>query len=446
MNSRLEQEIEIFEGNTLQELVPRFRTENPRCYLYGADRAGKAVEIGLSDKLLSKHLMLLGGIGTGKSTALYQIVRQIKASLSDEDVMVIFDTKGDFRKQFFEPGDVVISNDAYATGTNGEDYWNIFNEIDQDERLEENLNEIARTLFYEKIARSNSPFFPSAAKDLFYAILYYFCLTADDAGGLDNAALRRFFDLATVDFLREALESDVAREKLLAFTSYISHSDSTETQGVFSELQQTAREILIGNFTKAGTLSMRKLVRGKSKRTIFIEYDLGIGNTLTPIYRLLFDMAIKEALSRQDEVDEANAPNVFMVADEFRLLPHLQHIDNAVNFGRSLGMKFIVGLQNIDQLYEGYGQERARSILSGFSTKITFQLNDPVSRGYIQGVFGKNRKIYSFLQTRQHLGLMESVYSANVVEDWDISNLRIGEAIIGFPGKQPFFFRFDPSR
>ncbi len=31
----------------------------------------------------------------------------------------------------------------------------------------------------------------------------------------------------------------------------------------------------------------------------------------------------------------------------------------------------------------------------------------------------------------------------NVVEDWDISRLQIGEAIIGLPGYEPFIFKFD---
>ena len=38
---------------------------------------------------------------------------------------------------------------------------------------------------------------------------------------------------------------------------------------------------------------------------------------------------------------------------------------------------------------------------------------------------------------------MESIREAYVVEDWDISNLRLGEAIIGFPGQRPFIFRFE---
>ena len=220
-------------------------------------------------------------------------------------------------------------------------------------------------------------------------------------------------------------------------TSYIYDDASGQTQGVLSELQQQVRELFIGNFKKRGTLSMRELVRQKGGRMIFVEYDLSVGETLTPIYTLLFDLAIKEALSRKK-----SKGNIFFAVDEFRLLPNLTHIDDAVNFGRSMGVKFMVGLQNIEQMYEVYGQARARSILSGFLTSICFRVNDHTSVEYVQQLHGRNRKKEVYMAAVQGRGIVENVRDANVVEDWDIQRLKIGEAIIGLPGREPFRFQF----
>lgn len=446
---RFEKEIEVFEGGRLfNDIPPIHLNKTPRCHFFGKDQSGRPSQVGLDDDLLSKHLLFLGGIGTGKTTAMYQLIKQIRDGMTTDDVMVVFDTKGDFRKRFFRPGDVVISNDDYAIGPNGtKDFWNLFNEIETDEHMEENLVEIARTIFYDKLQSTKEPFFPNAAKDLFLAILYYFCDTDTDEDGNpvghSNEDIRSYLDQATIAELLKTLKD--YPDLFQAFTSYIETEGTPQSQGVFSELQQVVREVFLGNFRKDGTLSIRDLVRKKQGKIIFIEYDLAIGNTLTPIYRLLFDLAIKEALSRQDEEEliQGTKSNVFFVADEFRLLPHLQHIDNAVNFGRSLGVKFIIGLQNVEQLYASYGQLRASSILSGFSTRICFRLNDNVSRTYIKGTFGKNRKIESYLSTVQSRGLHESVRDANVIEDWDITHLKTGEAIIGIPEHEPFFFKFD---
>lgn len=42
----------------------------------------------------------------------------------------------------------------------------------------------------------------------------------------------------------------------------------------------------------------------------------------------------------------------------------------------------------------------------------------------------------------QSRGIVEQVREANVVEDWDISNLPLGRAIIGLTGYEPFYFQF----
>ena len=219
--------------------------------------------------------------------------------------------------------------------------------------------------------------------------------------------------------------------------SYIADDRSPQTQGVISELQQLIREIFVGNFRKAGDLSLRKAIRKKGGRIIFIEYDLGIGGMLTPIYRLMLDMAIKEALCRKK-----SEGNVWFIIDEFRLIPHLQHIDDGVNFGRSLGAKFIIGVQNVEQVFHAYEEALARSVLSGFLTTIAFRVNDTTTRNYIQQLFGKNRKKDVYMATVQSRGVIEQVRDANVVEDWDIANLPVGRAIVGLPGLEPFYFQF----
>lgn len=131
------------------------------------------------------------------------------------------------------------------------------------------------------------------------------------------------------------------------------------------------------------------------------------------------------------------------ITDEFRLLPHLNHIDDAVNFGRSMGVKFMIGIQNVEQIYDNYGEARARSIMSGFSTTMTFRLTDEKSKEYVKGIFGQNRKVDMYIPLRTTQGIVEEQRDGHVVEDWNISGLQLGEAIIGLPWQEPFLFRFD---
>ena len=425
--------IEVFEGNTLHDQPIQYDAYNPICEFQGVGVDNLSLTVPLNADILSRHLMFIGGIGTGKTNALGQIVSQLKKNMSTDDVMIIFDTKGDFYRNFYQSGDVVISNDITATGSKKVDYWNIFNEIENDENMEANIVEISKSLFHQKIEKTNQPFFPNAAKDLFAAVLTHFIRNRNTLKA-DNQTLRTFFDSSPTSQLREML---LQHNDMKAMVSYIADDRSPQTQGVMSELQQISREILLGNFKKQGTLSMRNLVRSKGGKIIFVEYDIGVGAMLSPIYSLLFDMAIKEALCRKK-----SEGSVYFVADEFRLIPNLQHVDDAVNFGRSLGVKFMIGIQNVEQVYECYGVKLAKSIMSGFLTTIAFRVNDVSSKLYIKDLYGKNRKREIYMSTVQTKGITENIREAHVVEDWDISNLDLGESIIGLPGKPPFLFKF----
>jgi type IV secretory pathway TraG/TraD family ATPase VirD4 len=401
----------------------------------GTIPAGNAGVWAIDEGLLSRHMLMLGAIGAGKSNATYHLIQKLRSSMTTNDVMFIFDTKGDYYNQFYRKGDIVISNDERATDGVRANYWNLFREITIDDRHLENAVEVVKSIFAEKLERSSQPFFPNAAKDLLRALIMYIIRNKQQfpAGG-DNAMLLEVLQTvdprAFVDLLKSAKDTK-------AMVPYIEDLSSGQTQGVLSELQQGTTDVLIGNFARQGTLSMRELVRQKGGRVVFIEYDLSIGSVLGPIYQLLFDLAIKEALSRRK-----NEGNVFFIIDEFRLLPKLTHIDDGVNFGRSLGAKFIIGVQNVEQVFHVYGEELARSMLSGFSTTVSFRLNDYKSREFVKDLAGANGRVTSYESSNKTKGIVEQYRDTTVIQDYDVNSLRIGEALILRNGNPPFRFRF----
>ncbi len=432
--------ISVCEGVKLQTTVPseakssqQADMKNPRpinVTFNGTNGNGGLDTFVLTEKLLSQHLLLVGGIGSGKTNTFNHIIHTLTPQLSRNDVMIIFDTKGDFYREFYKPGDVVISNDSTARGAMGVDYWNILNEIEDDDHLEENVVEISNALFAERLKDSgDNAFFPNAAKGIVAAVLYHFVKVKKKVGA-NNSLLAEFFKSVDQQMLLDLLDM---YPQYQAIKSYIPENAPEQALGVLAEIQQAMRAVLIGNFAQRGSLSMRNLVRNKGGKKIFIEYDIGIGSMLSPVYTLLFDMAIKEALCRQK-----SDGNVFFVVDEFKLLPNLQHIDDAVNFGRSLGIKFMIGIQNTDQIIEAYNENMAKNIFSGFLNQFAFKVNDFSTRKYIKERAGVNRKATVFKTTSVH----ESINQGNVIEDWDVANLAIGQAIICLNNADPFLFRF----
>ena len=220
----------------------------------GKNHMGQPMMIPIGEHILSRHMLLLGGIGTGKSNAFNHIIRNTRSNLTNEDVMIIFDTKGDFYKEFYRPGDVVISNDARATGGSEADYWNIFEEVTIDDRVEENILEIAKGLFAEKLEHTTQPFFPNAAKDLFAALMLHLVRNDKFADKRNNKSLRSYLNSITPHIMVDILNQ---HSDLKAMQSYIYDEKSGQTLGVMAELQQMMREIFIGNFQKKGRLKSR---------------------------------------------------------------------------------------------------------------------------------------------------------------------------------------------
>jgi len=88
-------EVSVFEGNALSDAVPSRSTGNAVCVFPGMDIKGKSVSLPISESLLSTHMLILGGIGMGKSNAFYHLLSQLQKRLTPDDVMIVFDTKGD---------------------------------------------------------------------------------------------------------------------------------------------------------------------------------------------------------------------------------------------------------------------------------------------------------------------------------------------------------------
>ena len=428
----------ILYGDTLDKILPPQKKTNYIVKLPGTYK-GKPTSFEIDTDTLSKHSLFIGGTGCGKTTLFYHFISQIRSRMTSDDVMIIFDSKGDFYSKFGNDKDYVLGNSSQYSSRSVK--WNIFREILADGFKEKdyllNIQEICNSFFAERIQKSQNTFFPHAAADLLSAIIT--TLIRDSLGSKEimnetfyNDTLRVILDGSTVEDLINNIES---YSDLISVVSYI-NGEGSQTQGVLSEMYSVVKEIFIGVFSERGAFSIRDFVRSKGGKTLFIEYDLSIGSILSPIYSLLFDLALKEALGQSSN----RKGNVYLICDEFRLLPNLKHIDDGVNFGRSLGVKVFAGLQSINQLIEVYGEARGKNIAAGFSSVYAFRANDTATRKFVIDLYGQNYILdhYSSVDKKY----MEDKRQGNTVEDWDMMSLNVGETIVGLPFSKPFRFQF----
>lgn len=396
-----------------------------------------------------KNLLLLGGAGSGKTNVMNQIVDQVLNWNNTEGktgVGLIFDTKGDYitHKNFRKPGDYIIGNDKRYRDVSVS--WNIFDEVladgNQPIDYEANAREIANVLFKGRGSKTQ-PFFANAARDIFANMIIYFIRRKRDnpkvwSDKLNNQEL--------VTFLLRKDTKEFAKffkiyNDMNGLISYIGDGTNNQALGVFGELRSMLNDCFQGIFCRKPSIqhpsfSIRHAIREKNGRNIFILYDMSLGESMTPIYRLLVDLALKEALGTLSN----GHTHIFL--DELKLLPKLTHLEDALNFGRSKKVSVVAGLQSVGQIYSTYGQENGQVILGGFGSVIAMKSNDYASREYISQLFGPNVIAYRYENGSSNP--IDRERDGHTVEHWHIQNLEPGHAIVGLASQiTPFKFFFE---
>lgn len=408
---------------------------------------------GLSQEMLSKHLLLLGGTGSGKTNALYYIIDSIQKQMTDNDMMMIFDTKGDFADRFYnmnDPNHFLIGSDK--TYRKISKSWNIFSELktstrEYDERdMKLTAKEISKILFKDRVSTTQH-FFVDAGADIVSKVLIHLLREAKENQRLDRLSTADFVNYVNTATIPDYHNMLYSYKDFKSATTYFGLTKGNvllgnggQALGVIAEVNGMVNDLFVGPFGDDygnGMIGVQDLVRKKGKRTIFVEYDLSMGQTLAPMYRILFDLALKEAMGGRKD----RSGNFYLIIDEAGVMPRIEHLQDALNFGRDSGVKVkvVAGLQTISQLYDLYGEEKGKVLMAGFMNSFCFQTLDLESRRFISERFGAT---YESLLYNQGGELVRTQRSGNVVEDWDIMDLKVGEAFINLIHTKPVIFKF----
>ena len=134
--------------------------------------AGGGRSFGITQEQLSTHCLLLGATGSGKTNAILHLIRQLKASMGLQDAMLVFDSKLGFHPvpQRRGPCDHKPA-DRRRKQRRLEHFRRPCRGRLDEEAIALNADEIAQVVFSDSIAHSSQPFFPTAARDVFAAVL-----------------------------------------------------------------------------------------------------------------------------------------------------------------------------------------------------------------------------------------------------------------------------------
>lgn len=434
------EEITVPEKNILQRENPFVAFQDTKTGSY----------FGITKDILARGTLTIGSAGTGKTNLLNMIICRLLQFLLPTEKVVLFDTKGDAYREF---GNKIDGKDCYVIG-NGREYhaitryWNIFGEmmpkdargnfVYQGEESDIDAFEMASALF-EEMQSQTQPIFPAMSEQIVASVLIYFMRKYCPASQhfLNNQKFSEFFMSANNEDFKKIYDEPFMKDQRKCL-DYISNGKSNQTQGVNSYIGSVLRKVFIGPFAKADLnreFSMRELIKSDEKAVVFIEYDLVLGSTLGPVYKILIDQALKYALGGHEE----KRSSLYAVIDEWPLLPKLKHMSNALCFGRSQGVKLLCGCQNIAAIEEKYQEIGAANIMSAFQTMIAFKLNDLKSRKFVTEQLGENYQNISFSAQNDSCNVQRE---GHTVEDWHLRMLQKGEAIVSLADREPFLFHF----
>ena len=332
-----------------------------------------------------KHLVIIGCIGSGKSTLiqlyLQSLAPRFRAERREPEQLIIFDGKCEALPQLA------------ALDLNPEDErQNIYILNPNDERCAVwDLAEATRTpLMARYLAsllvpeeRSNAPFFPDSARDLIFAVLLGL--------GVPGNPKWDFRDLICALDSRERIRAITARHPRAKVIAERILSDEKHSFGVLSSLGTKIVRFepvaaLWNTARQARRFTIEKFLARPG--VLVLGNDPVLRDSVWPINALLLKALTQEILRRPD----TRRPRHWFVLDEFPAMERVDCIHDLLRRGRSKGAAVLLGMQGIEALNDIYGENATDDILSQCTYKTFLRAGGPKTAEWAKKFFGDVRR------------------------------------------------------
>jgi type IV secretory pathway TraG/TraD family ATPase VirD4 len=326
--------------------------------LFGAESVTVAgVAIAAADE--TKHFKLIGTTGTGKSTAIREL---LGTAIARGDRAVFADPDGGYRARFFDRyrGDIVL-NPFERNSVK----WDLFAEIHNSYDVEQ----LASGL----IPASDDP---SASEWRGYARTFLTAVVRRCylSGRRDIANLWRLLTMASADELRPMISGTPAQPFLDPDNARMFGSIRSVTGSAIAAFEYIQAQ-------RAAPFSVREWVRTRTlPGAVFIPYKAGQIAAMRSMIATWMRLAIFEAMSQAEGHDQ----RLWFVVDELDALGAIDGLKDALARLRKFGCRCVLGFQSIAQVSSTYGQSEAQTIVENCGNTLILRCSGSENGGTSQ--------------------------------------------------------------
>jgi type IV secretory pathway TraG/TraD family ATPase VirD4 len=313
------------------------------------------------------HCLVLGKTGSGKTTLMMQMLDKLR-----DQKCVIYDKKGDFLQNFYNPDRDLIFNPLDTRCVP----WNILGDVNSVFDVES----IVDTLIPDTDELGAKQWIDGAR--IILSSLIHCCF---EQGSVDNQSLWDNLNLSVPD-MRELFEKYPDRGN--AALDILGVAGSKQESGYISEFKKK-----IGIFRYLalcdGDFSLKKWLQNDEPGWLFVENHQSLKSLLKPILSLVIETVSKEILALSENKDR----RIFMFFDELGTLQKLPSIIDFLTEARSRGGALFAGVQDLGKIEKIYGKDLLDTLFNSFSTVAAMKLEGNFTTKYISENLGE-REIF----------------------------------------------------
>lgn len=311
-------------------------------------------EIQLTREEFSKHMLIFGAIGGGKTTILLPIIKQ---AIANRDKALIFDVKGDFTSKF---GDCALIAPWDKRGQ----AWLIGRDCDDPQSAIE--------FAASAISDSKDPMWSAAARQVLVGLI----VDLQQRMGANWGWQSLYEQFSRTD--ENDLIQLMARCNPMALVA-VSTANQT-TSGIL--INMTAEMMWIASLAEAwgdpkpgsgGISFIEWLFNDDSEiRQIILQGNGRFEQMMRGYASSIVSMLT--ARINSPEFNDSRTRRLWFFLDEFPQLGKVK-FQPLIEVGRSKGCRVVIGLQDINQVVKVYSKEDADALMSMIGTKIVAQIS-----------------------------------------------------------------------